>query len=303
MQRYNCFNLEIDSVIPLPRLITGDRSKPRDLLIEYLDKDRLTPAQEANSTKELFLQIPDVADFIIRDGQSVLVKPLENTKIETLQIFLLGSVLGAVLQQRGMLTIHANAILGKNGVVAFAADSGCGKSTLSALALQNGLRILSDDLLAINFSKNQSEAAKCLPGYPWIKLWQKSLDLLNLKQTNLPLMHPDSDKYYYPLKNQFCTTPKPLHAIYILNLDASFPLQKLSGAAALLALNKQIYRQHFYSEMHLLPQLFQQLSLLSQKIAVYEIARPTLSGFADWWAKLPSECGQFFETSKISSAG
>ena len=59
MQRYNCFNLEIDSVIPLPRLLAGDPSKPKDLLIELATKDQLAKTQIANSAKELFLQIPN----------------------------------------------------------------------------------------------------------------------------------------------------------------------------------------------------------------------------------------------------
>jgi hypothetical protein len=58
-------------------------------------------------------------------------------------------VLAALLRNRGLLVLHANAVQTPDGVVVIAGESGSGKSTTLAALLRRGCRMLSDDVTAL----------------------------------------------------------------------------------------------------------------------------------------------------------
>ena len=63
-----------------------------------------------------------------------------------IRVFLLGSCLGALLHQRGVLALHASAIETDQGAVLFMGDSGMGKSTTLQAFIKRGYKMLADDI-------------------------------------------------------------------------------------------------------------------------------------------------------------
>jgi hypothetical protein len=56
------------------------------------------------------LRVPGVARFAVDHGCRVRVRPQPGIDAASVRVFLLGSVLGAVMFQRGFLVLHGNAI-------------------------------------------------------------------------------------------------------------------------------------------------------------------------------------------------
>src|SRR6185436_17962029 len=63
---------------------------------------------------------------------------------------LVRSVTGAVLQQRGLLPLHASALLLGAGAIALLGPSRAGKSTLAAALARRGHPVLADDVVPVS---------------------------------------------------------------------------------------------------------------------------------------------------------
>ena len=107
-----------------------------------------------HTTECSLIRIEDVADFEIRDGRQIRVWPAAETKQKDIEIFLFGPAWASLCHQRGMLPLHASAIVTGAGITAFAGRSGAGKSTTAALLNSLGYELISDDILPVNFDQN-----------------------------------------------------------------------------------------------------------------------------------------------------
>ncbi|MDX8394562.1 MAG: hypothetical protein R8K21_08285, partial [Mariprofundales bacterium] len=119
--------------------MTTDSTDHNDLTIKYGEVSAAGLEQPKKFTPffqcakdNLWLNVPDIARFLISNGNSITVESAKNSDPQSIRLFLLGSCLGAILHQRGMLILHANAIRFDDGCVLFAGTSGQGKSTLAA---------------------------------------------------------------------------------------------------------------------------------------------------------------------------
>jgi hypothetical protein len=67
----------------------------------------------------------------VSHGRSIVVDA-DNADDRTAALWVLGPAMGVLLQQRGVLVLHASAVTMDGGVVAFLGHSGWGKSTMAA---------------------------------------------------------------------------------------------------------------------------------------------------------------------------
>ena len=119
----------------------------------------------------------------MENGSEITIEPTKDATSEELQLFLIGSVFGALIHQRGMLPIHGSAVLFKGKAVVFTGVSGAGKSTLAMGLAQRGYSVLADDISVI--TKRADNTPVLYPGYPQMKLWGDSLDKLGKNSDDL----------------------------------------------------------------------------------------------------------------------
>src|SRR5262249_55423981 len=91
------------------------------------------------------IRIGDVADFEVSGGRQIQVWPAAGTRKKDIEIFLFGPAWATLCHQRGLLPLHASAILTEHGIVAFAGHSGAGKSTTAALLNSMDYKLVTDD--------------------------------------------------------------------------------------------------------------------------------------------------------------
>ena len=185
----------------------------------------------------------DQTEFLInRAGSEVWARWSAPLTIEDTATYLLGPVMGFVMLLRGIVCLHASAIVVDNKAIAFLGPAGSGKSTTAAAFSARGYSVLAEDVVTLD---DRSDHFMVRPGYPCIRLWPASVKALYGSESHLPKLTPNWDKCYLDLKNQFNPQPLPLAAIYHLRErrhDATAPFVEGSDrSAGLLSLIANTY--------------------------------------------------------------
>lgn len=275
---YKAFGLRIQSEIPLPLLETrNDKKTNLQIRIENFTHtfDLGAPVHyRLLENKKILCCAPSVANFLIDPPHEILVEPHENVSIETIQLFLLGSAIGVVLHHEDGLPLHASAIDFDGRAVVFAGSSGIGKSTLATAFLQDGHRLLSDDISMIRFAESIGPVLSS--AYPQMKLWRQTLNEFNIESDGLPSIYKRIDKFNIAVGNQFQPLDLPLKAIIALELSETSTIQSefLKGARAYSYLFKNTYRIEHLQRIGNPARHFKICSALAQQVPVIRLARP-----------------------------
>jgi hypothetical protein len=184
----------------------------------------------------------DGISYTVEGGSTINIVAPQDSGENDIRIWLLGTVMAALLHQRGYLPIHANAVcLASGGAAAFAGPSGAGKSTMAGLLAQRGFRVLCDDLCAIRF--DNSKRPMVFAGIPRLKLWGDTLDLFGQDRSGFEPVATDLLKYHVPLESagdEGPLEPIPLERFYLLSRRIAaddaliIPLKAGEAAGAIL---------------------------------------------------------------------
>ena len=239
---------------------------------------KVTPFYEANSEQFLVKADNDLR-FLIEGGERIVyARPASVTNREVL-LFLLGSAWGALAYQRGLLPLHASAVIHNDQVYAFSGPSGAGKSTLTAALSQLGQPFFSDDVLIID-PKALSENALCYAGQKDLKLWGNALELIKAKGKSPVRDDETYDKYYSDPDKYSNATVGILRHMYLLTCrhdkisTSPYTISPIHGAMAIQRFNNTIYRPMFGAEIVGQKTMFSWLAALKQKVDLLEFDRP-----------------------------
>ena len=192
----------------------------------------------ARSGADYVLKFGGVADFwAAADGSRVRCYASAGVPDVVVHHAFLDQTLPLLLSRRSIAAFHASAVARKQGAVAFSGRSGHGKSTLAGHFASHGCPLLSDDCLALHFDDGRPVAQ---PGYPEVRLWRDSLQLIAPDAGDLPCLPDQELKYYYGGGNAlpFSSNCAPLRRFYLLEpkLQGDLEILPLRGADSLYKL-------------------------------------------------------------------
>ncbi len=279
MKFYRAVNLCLASELKFPELIPleGKRNDSEADITVRLGKVDSSEATDSN----IVGSIPGVARFSFRNGCEMTVSPLPGTDEALLRSTILGPALCLLLEQRGLLVLHASCINIDNQAVAFMGGSGWGKSTLATAFHRQGYNVLTDDVMPLDITAEQTLV---LPSYPQFKVSPEALASLGEDTSNLSPVYETCTKLSYRFTQGFQTTPLPLRRIYVLRKgeqhdispvktqDAFSELVRHTRAIGLLQAHKGLIVRH----LHLCTELVKQVSFcyFTRKQALEDL--PTL---------------------------
>ena len=228
---------------------------------------------------DLRLTVEDIGRFRITGGDRVAWhREHPGVNDQDIRTFLLGSAVGALLIQRGILVLHGNA-LEKNGqAIVCMGHSGAGKSTLAYALMQQGWRLLADDLVAV------SPDGLVLPGIPRIKLWQDAARAFGLDPATLPPIRQGMNKYLLMGDAvQRATKAVPLRALYLIHQrhhdtidgEEARITRITSQKIAALRLRNQAFRPRFVRGLGQEGPNFMALAMLQRRVPLATLPRPT----------------------------
>jgi hypothetical protein len=239
---YAIFGLRLTSEIALPELPPGDRPG-RDVTIRrgQAPADG-APVGYSLQGDAILLNVPDIARYRIVAGREVIVDAADQASDDSVRLYLMGSALGAILHQRGLLPLHANAIEIDGRAVAFMGRSGAGKSTLAAWFLNRGYPVLTDDVCVV---ENDTQGPVVHAGIPRLRLSPDALAMSGRSAKDYRRAPAGAEKFHVPTgASQKPPRPVPLAQICLLNRDdaSDQTFEVLQGVAALDAMMANTYR-------------------------------------------------------------
>jgi hypothetical protein len=219
---------------------------------------------------DLVLEVQATARFTVARGRDITVVPCRSASDRNVRGVLLGSVMGALCHQRGLLPLHASAVEIHGRCIAFAGESSIGKSTVAAALGDRGHRIMCDDVCAVTISEDGTP--RVWPGPARIKLWpavaesmgrhtellEPEIDGLDKLQVALP---PGGDQ------------PLPLARIYVIDAHSASGIARQRGGDALRAVFDNTYRRPFSTVMGNHLGEFERAVALLRGTAIFRVAR------------------------------
>ncbi len=279
---YRLFGLPIRSALPLPELVP-DAHGAADPVEIRLGAVAPPPPQDASThwltrvPDGAVLSVTDVGRFAIREGREIVIDPDGAASERNLRLFLLGSAMGALLHQRRLLPLHANAIDVDGKAVAFLGHSGAGKSTLAAAFHDAGHDILSDDVCVVTPDAGDFVAH---PGIPRLRLWRDAIERSGRETDDYERAFDALDKYTVPVAIASRSSALPIGSIFLLargSDTSSVEIRPLRGTAAMRALMENTYRGGFIPITGDTRAHFEACLALSRAVPVFELSRPWTS--------------------------
>ncbi|MBC9250144.1 hypothetical protein A9179_07645 [Pseudomonas alcaligenes] len=275
---YQAYALTIHSELALPELLGTDPSMS-PAMCDVLIRFGRAAAPVAEGPLEqlsafawarpglLKLDVPGIASFLVCGGCEITVEPAVGSDEASIRAFLLGSALGALLMQRGLLVMHGNAIRIGDRCMLCVGHSGAGKSTLAAAFTQRGYALLADDVIPI-------DGKGCaLPGVPRVKLWPDSAAQLGLDVTRLDAIRPGVNKFTLPVHQSMTDLPLPVGWIYVLTAGETPSLSAVRGMRRFELLQGYGYRPRFVAGLGLQKEQLLSCSRLANQAQMSELVR------------------------------
>lgn len=289
---YQAFGLHIQSTYCLPELLPPDHTRldsAPDLLIRPAQKcDHIPPASAfpghawesldrlhlRTPSGDHYLFWPQVGRAYVADGQLIALSPNPEVSEDVLRLHILGSAMGILLYQRGLLPIHASAVQVGDHAVAFMGMWGAGKSTMAAAMHVQGYPLLTDDIVAISLNGPSPTIAA---GFPQMKLWPDTVTIFGDEPTALAPVLPDEEKRKKTLTDAASPQKLPLRSIYLLEDGPSPQIEQLPAKMAFFELLTNWYGARFGADFlnnMERKELFSQTSQLVQRIPLFALIRP-----------------------------
>jgi hypothetical protein len=186
------------------------------------------------------LVVKGVGRYLVEDGKRISIEPSAGSSADEVRLFLLGSVIGALLYQRGLFPLHGSAVETRWGAMIFVGAQGIGKSTLAAQFYRRGYRLLSDDVCAVTGGDG---GLQVLPALSHFRLCADAYERL------APALDArfNVDKFVVPMREGYCSAASPLKAIHILadqeDGDAQFEI--IRGFDRVQRLLENLYRPQY----------------------------------------------------------
>ena len=241
---YRAHGLTIASARPIPELVPAEHDTAPEVTVSFGLRPPIASKQRAlwfqsedrarNGCPELIASRRDDGrwlEFVYADGttfdveacgRSIWVTFPSHLPFAGVCEYLLGPILGVVMRLRGMVCLHASAVVVDGRAIAFMGPPGAGKSTLAAAFARSGFRVLSDDTLALTARETVWRVS---PSYPRVRLWHDAVAAMQLSSDSPALVMSDDEgtRHQFDLRDAgaFAASPVPLGCIYLLEFDDS----------------------------------------------------------------------------------
>lgn len=272
---YRAFGVDFQSALVLPEMRVGTGQVDTPVVIERERAGRPADGSEiaagvATTPSVFWMDVPDVARLRVEDGQRMIVELAGGATESDARAYLLGSALGALLHQRGLLPLHASAVEIDGKAYAFVGQSGAGKSTLALALTERGHRLLCDDIVAIDTS---GPVPVCWPGLVNVKVWGATLAAAGHRSDGLEQVLPTLDKYRLPVTALAEYRAVLLGGVFALAVGTEAVIAPIRGSDAAALLIANTFRGQLVGPMQRQRAHFDQCVAVASQVSVERLER------------------------------
>lgn len=223
---------------------------------------------------EILLAWPGITTMSIRNGNEIVIETPGNGEPNHVRHLIAGLGMGLILYQRGLFTLHAAALAIGGSAIGIAGPKRSGKSTTAAFLSSLGHQLLSDDVLAVDMS--DQESLQVLPGAHTVNLWPDSVIAVGRDPDSLPKIWSEGTKRISPPSGAPARNAYPLSSIFFLDpSDVESPsVERLSPSEAIPMLigNSHVFR--LVEDREAMPQHLSQCADLANRVPLFRLKRP-----------------------------
>ena len=278
MYLYKAFSFNISSELEIPEFLPGEGVPDITILMGKVSDKLNNPTAKGLRYQiadgEFLLKVDNIARYYVEQGKKITIDPDIMATANDIRLFLLGSVFGALFHQRKLLPFHASSICYEGKAILFTGPTGIGKSTLAAAFRLKGFQTVSDDISLV--VPDSIDGYTLVPGYPQVKLWEKSLKLLNQDCTGMEKIREKLNKYKLDVKSNFYGTESlKIKTIYLIATKRTegTEITDLKGAEKFIELKDNIFRSKWVNDFKNQQVNFSLLSFLIQSCQIRKISR------------------------------
>ena len=276
-----CYGLVLASEIPLPDLEPAAPDSAVDVTIRrgavaVPASATILPLGLWRDATSIGVEVPGTASYVVRSGREVVVDAAPGADARTVRAFLLGTVLGALMTQRGHLVLHGNAFRVGDACAVVVGRSGAGKSTLAAELHRLGHEVLADDVVPVD------GRGYALPGHPRIKLWEDAVTRLGVDPDDLERVVGPLAKYQLPVPRRV-TSPLPVRWVYVLERHdgPELSVTPVQGMETFELLHEQTYRNELVHGAAAATAHLTQCARLAARVRISRVTRPAATMTAE----------------------
>ena len=269
---YKAFGLVLESEFPIMQLPEVERREP-DVRIVRADLSALPLRRGLYSGPEgCYFRGQDLCTHRITGGRLIEVDPREDYDPSKLGVYLMGTCMGAIHYQRGLMMLHGSCVTDGHRSILLTGDSGAGKSTLAAEFLRRGWKLITDDVSVVYDPEGLPMVQS---SYPSQKLWRDALDRYERPAGDIHSLYTtgDREKYGVDVTKYFYDGRAPLSlVIRLLPHEDACSLRPVAGMTKVDQLMRNTYRRELI-EQSSLQKHFQRCVTLSTKIPMATVTR------------------------------
>ena len=229
-----CSEIEYSHLIPTDERDADIFIKKGRSLLSLIENE--TTYYVSPITKSHILFCNQVGIFQITDGTTITICPKKGISMDQLTPFVFGYCIAMLFWQRNQLAIHCSAVECDGKALIIAGDSGSGKSTFTTKLLENGFRLMTDDVAIVDISSEGD--IMVYPAFPQQKLCRDAVHRNHLNTEDLLYIDEDRDKFAVPRRDCFCEKPCKLSAMLCLSVqseNSDVSLTELNGHQKLIS--------------------------------------------------------------------
>ena len=287
MNKYSIYGLIVGSTVEIEQLIkVDDKSSPDVVILEGKCADEVTEyLKKSNSYDrqyEIGLEYSCFMNkggyYVISGGKSIVFETKEGYTPESVSSWLLGFSFAMLLLQRRTLAIHCSAICTdtgneSDGAILIAGNPGAGKSSLTKKLMEDGYKIMADDVAAV---KLEDDDVSVYPAFPFQKLVRNEVEKRCLNKDELIYINEDKDKFLVPVGDAFYPDMCKLKfMVFIVVADVpEVQVKKLVGIEQLMAFRANLFLHKLNGEWETFPEVLDLCLKAAGKCPVHMITRP-----------------------------
>ncbi len=273
MYNYQAYGLTIASEVPL-----GIRESKGGLPDISIQVEAPPPNGKLGDYGVDFhvVKVLDRMTCCLQNGNTIRIIPNPKyfDELERVVDLVFDVLLAGILQQRGMIVLHAATLQWEGHTVALLGDRGAGKSTTAAYLLNNGFILLDDDLMVTDLS---SKPFRVYSGSTQIRLRPSSAEIIGDGFSDLPVAHPYESKRLLSVDQVVSDVELEPASLFILKWsenDTPPAVSQMSKSQAHLALMMNTY----IAKLDVIPEQkrnsFDRCKTLLSSVSVFELTRP-----------------------------
>jgi ABC-type dipeptide/oligopeptide/nickel transport system ATPase component len=213
----------------------------------------------------------------------MLCERFEGVDESIVRSFFMGNCIAVVMTQRKKLVLHGSSLLIGDRTVLVCGGSGSGKSTTSMAIIDNGAKLMADDISVIDIDPADG-IAYAYPAFPEQKLCRDAAVIKGLDLDKLTYINEDSDKYSYLRNDIFVNERRKVDTLIIIkkcSKDAAkdgfhngVRVREIIGADKVNAITANFFLEWIYKDGYIFePSEMLKCFSLAGQIRILEVTR------------------------------